>query len=461
MPIDLPNISGKVPHDVEQAILRLREGLETAMSQAAAAADAAANMPAPLTLPQIQQALSATGSHPVQTAALLGTNDPPATPPSPPTVPPGQTYPDDYADVCSDSTLVVCASPQSNSAPTVTFGGDAPITIPSSGKFLWAEKVGAAYYAIVQGNDGNAYLVTRGSSTVTTVSVAYGNNSVGLRTDGTTVVQNSPSTYLVGGVSTPIPAPYVGTQNGFLMLDSGGNPVWTDAQIATPVVINDVTFAVASTDGNWTVGRSTITGQFIAYNSGTNLMYVVGATLGSPVAPRITQITDGSAIVARSLPAAFFGSAFFTPYNINATVPPSALDLNTVIWAKGVNAKDWTPTSTITSATHVGTTLCINHTKAGLWPTVPFFDSPDPVEGNQWLFAFISGQWYAGAAEWLRPGQVCKDYAGDIGHDAFGGTPMENWNPVPGETVGVMVSCPARAGQWTLAERSNVVMITW
>ena len=37
MAIDLPNITGKTHHDVEQAILRLREGLEEALSTANAA----------------------------------------------------------------------------------------------------------------------------------------------------------------------------------------------------------------------------------------------------------------------------------------------------------------------------------------------------------------------------------------------------------------------------------------
>lgn len=466
MPIDLPSITGKVHHDVEQAILRLREALESTQAMARAAQSTAASQPA-LTLPQIQEALSPTGSHPLATASALNSNEAPATPPQTPQLPPGTTFQDDYVDVCNDGTHVTAAAPQANATPSVVFNGDAPITIPYPGKFLWAESGSFGHLAIVQGLDGIGYLIDRATMVVTPLGTVYGNYAVAIRNDGTPVWQDSASTYMVGGVSTPIPAPFVGTQNGFLSLDAGGDPVWTDAQITSPVVINDVTFALASTDGNWTVGRSDITGQFIAYNASTNLMYLACLTGNSPVAARITQLSDGSAVVSRSLPSGFFASGAFQPYSVAPPVPPSEIDLAEVIWAKGVNAKDWTPTSTLGAVTHIDTTLCTPHSKAGQWPVVPFFDEDATVEGNQWLFAFLhtdefpAGRWYAGAAEWLRPGQTCKDYAGDIGGDDFGGTPMGTWNPVEGEFVGIMVSCPARAGQWSLAERSNVVIIAW
>jgi hypothetical protein len=145
------------------------------------------------------------------------------------------------------------------------------------------------------------------------------------------------------------------------------------------------------------------------------------------------------------------------------TAPNDQIDMRNVIIAKGADIRSWAVTSTMTSVTHKGDELCTYHTMAGRWPVLPFFDDPSAtIEGNQWFFALIGGQWYGGANEWLRPGQTCKEVAGNIGPDNIGGsTPMGKWTPHPGERLGIAVSTPARAGQQGTAERSNVVLITW
>lgn len=141
--------------------------------------------------------------------------------------------------------------------------------------------------------------------------------------------------------------------------------------------------------------------------------------------------------------------------------PDDQIDMKQVTIALGADVRSWAVTSTMISAAHTGGDLCTNHTKAGRWPAVPFFDTGATVEGNQWFFVNLGGKWYAGANEWLRPGQVCKGIAGNIGADNFPNTPLQNWSPSPGELLGVMVSTPARAGQQGTAERSNVVLIRW
>jgi hypothetical protein len=143
------------------------------------------------------------------------------------------------------------------------------------------------------------------------------------------------------------------------------------------------------------------------------------------------------------------------------TSPDDQLDMKQVTIALGADIRGWAVTSSMISAAHVGGDLCTNHTKAGRWPALPFFDTGATVEGNQWFFVNLNGKWYAGANEWLRPGQICKGIAGDIGGDNFPNTPLQNWSPSPGELLGVMVSTPARAGQQGTAERSNVVLIRW
>lgn len=146
----------------------------------------------------------------------------------------------------------------------------------------------------------------------------------------------------------------------------------------------------------------------------------------------------------------------------SAPSPNDQIDLNQVTFAKGANISSWAVTSTVTRAYHSGSDMCIEHTKAGLWPRLPFFGDPNvPIEGNQWFFAMINGRWVGGANEWLRPGQQCKIVDGHVGQGGYGGTALANWTPAPGELIGVAVSTPARNGQQGTAERSNVVLIRW
>ena len=132
-----------------------------------------------------------------------------------------------------------------------------------------------------------------------------------------------------------------------------------------------------------------------------------------------------------------------------------------VLGAAGI--ADWPVTSTVTSTTTQDHSLCINHTMLGQWPTTPFFGDPStPLEGNQWVFANIGGQWYGGAADWYRPGQACKDVTrSNIGSDSFyNWEPLRSWSPSPGETFGVMASTPARLypDMRTIDQRTNVVL---
>lgn len=84
--LDLPHITGQVPYDVERAIALLRETIEGHGRQLEALDSQFAGLPQPLTLPEIQEALSPSGAYPLPTAALLNTNPPPSTPGS--TAPP-------------------------------------------------------------------------------------------------------------------------------------------------------------------------------------------------------------------------------------------------------------------------------------------------------------------------------------------------------------------------------------
>jgi len=138
------------------------------------------------------------------------------------------------------------------------------------------------------------------------------------------------------------------------------------------------------------------------------------------------------------------------------------LNLNDVTWVKGVPIANWAVTSTLTRVTS-GSDFCTEHTMAGRWPILGFFDIPGvTVEGNQIMIANINGKWYGGGGEWLRPGQVCKFLGNDVGASVYyDSPPLQYWSPKTGEVVGVAVSTPSRAGQWGTAERSNVILIRW
>ena len=92
-----------------------------------------------------------------------------------------------------------------------------------------------------------------------------------------------------------------------------------------------------------------------------------------------------------------------------------------------------------------------------------FFETPGALEGNQWVLANIGGTWYAGAADWYRPGQGCKGVNNNIGVDSFDKQPLHGWHPQPGETIGVMSTTPARLypAMKTIDQRTNVVFIKW
>lgn len=163
-------------------------------------------------------------------------------------------------------------------------------------------------------------------------------------------------------------------------------------------------------------------------------------------------------------PANNVSSSFSNTRSFSLTV---GIDLNTVVYVKGPNVANWKQTSTMTSVVQGEGWLCTYHTMLGQWPATQYFDTDATVEGNQWVIAYINGKWYAGAADWYRPGQACKAQdAGSIGGDNFYNAneePLHSWVPRPGEGVGYMVTTPAR--MWpqmaTRDERTQTVIEPW
>jgi hypothetical protein len=152
--------------------------------------------------------------------------------------------------------------------------------------------------------------------------------------------------------------------------------------------------------------------------------------------------------------------------NSNTTGPGptggnTPFNLGDVIWLH-TNVSGWPITANLSSLNFNGSQVCMNYDKANAWPVTTIGADNVEIVANPWIFIQHNGQWYAATWEWLRPGQTCKaksSVAGDhIKQPPFG--PM-NWVPTPGVTYYMMVSAPARMGQMTVAERSNIVEVVW
>ena len=180
--------------------------------------------------------------------------------------------------------------------------------------------------------------------------------------------------------------------------------------------------------------------------------------ISSRMAPLIEQgaaSIAGSAAGAAGTVGGSTGLSEFAPVGTSA----DQIDLSTVNWLD-TNISGWAQTSTITAVSIGSPPINIEHTKAGQWPAIT--SGGTIVEGNPWIFAKVDGQWQAATYEWLRPGQTEKQISAENIGEYTKKAPLDGWQPKSGETVGLMVSTPARGGpDGPVNERSNVILVTW
>jgi hypothetical protein len=300
-----------------------------------------------------------------------------------------------------------------------------------------------------------------------------------------------------------------GTVGSLLGVWTSGAPAGSSVPVPDPKSCNNFQWAITQQTANAVTGTfsavcmnsislsGTANGQLV----GTSVPMVVNGTATLPGLGNCTFTINGTGYIedsGNSLRIPYSATSCIGPFSGEETLrrpqpaapaptptpappaapappppppPPSSpdqIDLNQVQIMLGPNVATWPQTSTVTSTTAVDHQLCIYHTKLGQWPSTIFFDDPSTlVEGNQWIFANINGQWYGGAGDWYRPGQACKDVTPQsIAHDAFYSDnmePLRSWVPQPGEVFGLMSSTPARAwpAMRTLDERTNVVLVHW
>jgi hypothetical protein len=221
----------------------------------------------------------------------------------------------------------------------------------------------------------------------------------------------------------------------------------------------DVIRNAAWLDGDTSAGMAW---QWAPVNDGAQPMNFTMLSPANP-APGVAPSPDGPAApepVApppEAVPVATPASAIAPA----ASLYPGAadqLDLAAVEWLHE-NVSQWPVTSKITDVRIGADSIAISHTRSGQWPTLNY--NGVAVEGNPWVFVNRGGKWYAATYEWLRPGQTTKNVsARDIGAN-IKVEPLASWQPRPGELVGFMVSTPARDGNRTSNERTNVVLTTW
>lgn len=233
--------------------------------------------------------------------------------------------PDGYAAVCADGTQIVAPT-----APgSVIFWADAPIPlyaypntpqqVSTYGMFLQARSGPFGHLAIVKAAiSGNAILIHRQTRTLLDLGPTYGINCVGLQPDGTPVwTDPDPNYYHVGSQRLLMPAGHY-SGAGFY-IGAGGQPVWFNDQFVAPVIIHGLHFglAVRPDGGDWLFGQAPASYDYLAYRYSTDEVFVAGPTANSPSPPGGALRPDGSCILARSQPPAWFPSETFTPY-----VPP-------------------------------------------------------------------------------------------------------------------------------------------
>lgn len=141
------------------------------------------------------------------------------------------------------------------------------------------------------------------------------------------------------------------------------------------------------------------------------------------------------------------------------------IDFSTVKIINSPDVRDWPITSAIA---HLGlhpTELVLEHTKAGVWPPVPFEGATQ--EATLWIFLKLGVQWYGSGVERIRPGQTHKpegppsSYAANWYYDPRRWGLMTLVQPKPGDLVGFMVSAGDQRGAntFTVAERSAIVLV--
>ena len=226
-----------------------------------------------------------------------------------------------YCDVCADGTQVT-STVGVGVAAEVYFGA-LNIALPSAGSYVRAVSEGGAQFAVVQGADGNAYLISNAGAIVT-LGVVSGIRAVAIKVVSGAlwvVWVNSSTTYThqryttaLGALEPPIvetmPLAILGSVAGILDLEADGTPIFVDARRTLTVKGYPLSMAVQA--GVYWVGLSAgfLARQVVAIEALSGKAYTL--YLGVAFDPHAVEADDGSGRVYFAARTSTEGAIFIT-----------------------------------------------------------------------------------------------------------------------------------------------------
>jgi hypothetical protein len=172
--------------------------------------------------------------------------------------------------------------------------------------------------------------------------------------------------------------------------------------------------------------------------------------------------------VRASDPASGATSQYSSAAQFKVTPGGDGIDPALITWVSMTeNISGWPVTSRITDWSFDGNaTVCIYHTKLGLWPLVSIDENPPNLEAQIGVVAKIGGRWYGGPYDWMRPGSACKyEPPYNWGPDQIRVWPLDaSWpGPRSGDEVGLYMSTPSsnRPPVRSVNERTNLMLVKW
>lgn len=172
--------------------------------------------------------------------------------------------------------------------------------------------------------------------------------------------------------------------------------------------------------------------------------------------------------VQASDPASGVTSPYSSTAQFKVTPGGDQIDPALITWVEGTTyISNWPVTAMITDWSFDGNgTVCIYHTKQGLWPLVSIDENPPNIEAMIGFVANVNGRWYGSAYDWMGQGRTCKyEPPRNWGKDQVRNWPFDaSWpGPQPGEKIGIYMSTPAstRIPARSINERTNILLVTW
>lgn len=145
------------------------------------------------------------------------------------------------------------------------------------------------------------------------------------------------------------------------------------------------------------------------------------------------------------------------------------LDISQTVIHNSHDVKGWPATARITKFEFRASGVHVEHTKrdgAGSWPNFRPTGWDGDLQYTLWIFLQIGGQWHGSGC--IQFWQSCdqnggppEQFAKNWYYAADRWAPMTGHQPVPGESVGFMVSAgdARNSGAQSVQERSNIVLM--